>query len=179
MNFKFFLLKLFIIAGIPFIAGAQDNRFEHIKPELAPVGQIMELNLKLKVDKKFGFPVILHLVRDGQLIRLRLPEGLPGMDDFPTYSFKVVAPEKSMSYTFYVKEDDKFSASSRFTYSRPCLPQTEPVTIPKVPEFIKDQDVAPIAAKVRLLELENTAIENNINLLSELAQLLTDLKGHE
>jgi hypothetical protein len=140
----------------------------------------MELIVKLKSIRKFGFPMTLHLVRDGRLIRLRLPEGIPDVDDQPVYKFKVLAPQQNMSYSFFVEEPEKpIIQSRRFTYARDCQPFTETVTIPKVPEYISGEKVEPIAEKVRLLELENLTIENSITELKELEQLLNEFKRHE
>jgi hypothetical protein len=172
-----YLLTLILL---PFLAFGEVSPLIHKQPELANTGQRMELTVKLKSTKKFGFPMTLHVVRDGRLVRLRLPEGIPDIDDLPVYKFKILAPEQNMSYSFLVEEPDKpIIQSKRFTYTRDCVPSTEAVIIPKVPDYISGEKVEPIAEKVRLLELENLTIENSITELKELEQLLTELKRHE
>lgn len=171
---------LLTLITLPFLAFADVSPLTHVQPKLPNAGQRIELTVKFKSTKKFGFPMTLHLVRDGRLIRLRLPEGIPDIDDLPVYKFNVLAPEQNMSYSFFVEEPDKPAIQSkRFTYARDCLPFTEAVTIPKLPEYITGEKVEPIAEKVRLLELENLTIESNIAELKELEQLLTELKRHE
>lgn len=164
---------------LPLLAFGEASPLIHVQPKLPNPGQKMELSVKFKSKKRFGFPITLHLVRDGKLIRLRLPEGIPDIDDFPVYTFKTLAPVQSMSYSFLIEEPDKPAIiSKRFTYVRDCQPVTETVTIPKVPEYISGEKVEQIAEKARLLELENLTIENSINELKELQQLLTELKSH-
>lgn len=171
------LLSLILL---PFLVLGEASPLIHLQPKLPNPGQKMELSVKLKGNKRFGFPMTLHLVRDGKLVRLRLPEGIPDIDDVPVYTFTTLAPIQSMSYTFIVDVPDKPAIQSRrFTYYRDCQPSTEPVTVPKVPEYISGEKVEPIAEKVRLLELENLTIENSIKELKDLQQLLTELKRHE
>lgn len=173
-----YLLTLILM---PCLAFAEDAAlFSHIQPKLPSPGHMMELHVKLQSKKKFGLPLTLHLVRDGKLIRLRLPEGLPDIDDLPVYVFKVLAPVQTMSYTFYAEDPDKPTLQSkRFIYSRDCVSMTETVTIPKVPDYPSGEKIGPIAEMVRSLEFENLAIENSILELKEIEQLLTELRGHE
>jgi hypothetical protein len=165
---------------LPLLAFGEASPITHVQPKLANPGQKMELSVKFKSNKRFGFPMTLHLVRDGKLVRLRLPEGIPDVDDLPVYNFKILAPVQTMSYSFLIEEPDKPAIiSKRFTYARDCQPATESVTVPKVPEYISGEKVEPIAEKVRLLELENLTIENSINELKEIQQLLNEIKRHE
>jgi hypothetical protein len=176
-----FLLAACFLTGHNLPCWAQESldssKIIHTPPKLTDLGQTISLVSTISNTTRYRYPMTLQLVRDGKLIRMRLPEGVPDIQDVPNYSFSTLAPLKTLYYTFYLEGPKKqIIQSQRFTLNRDCEPNTQPVLIPKVPNYLKSEEVAPMAEKVRLLEFENQALEQSIALLKDLEILLEGFK---
>jgi hypothetical protein len=145
----------------------------HTPPQAIPaVGEMMDILVQLDKTKTFDNKLLGSFIIDGKISEIILPFATLDNYERPTYSFKIVAPFRSLSYFFRLQTNDKPVTSERYYLVRDCKANLDPdVSTEKIDEL----PVSELSDKADNLERQREAYNQSIKLLNEIDELLKEV----